>query len=110
MKTVGKQSVVLTWVTVPVGTKALSCKCRNDLEHWERFTSRVADSCAVIGCLEKDLVGAWVKKTEGADQLSYVAPLCSEHCKETGELPVNGGMLVTARKHGKCRGAGHKSV
>ena len=80
MRTVGKQSVVLVWVTVLVGTNALYCNCRNDLEHWERFTSRVAVSCAVSGCLEKDLVGSWVKKTEGADEQSYVAPLCSEHC------------------------------
>jgi hypothetical protein len=48
-------------------------------------------------------VGAGVKKTEGPDEKYYMAPLCLFHSKETGEFPVDEGMLVPAGKQKTCR-------
>ena len=59
--------------------------------------------CAAIGCRRGHLIGAQVKKTEGSDEDHYVVPLCPFHGKEKGVFPVDGSMMVAAKKQRTCR-------
>lgn len=103
-KTAGKgKDIVLCWVKLDSKGK-LSCKCRSELNHWERFMgSGRGATCAAIGCRSGRLVGVQVKKTEGSDEDCYVVPLCLFHNKEIGVFPVNGSMMVAAKKQRTCR-------
>lgn len=71
------------------GTSQCTCKCGSWLRHWERFTGlAVPQYCPVEHCLEKDIVGAHVKKAESADKNRYIIPLCNKHNKATDTLSV----------------------
>ena len=82
-----------------------TCNCGSWLEHWEKFSGHAAIYCPVIGCLNKDLVGAHVRRI-GRDQTSYIFPLCKLHEQSTGDLKVADVFpLVSANEAETCRKA-----
>jgi hypothetical protein len=84
------------------GTSQESCSCDSWLDHWERFSGQTATFCGEKSCINKDLVGAHVRKVDGTTKV-YIFPLCSQHNKESGILTcVNTYKLVSADKSETC--------
>ena|SRR5579862_7515132 len=66
-----------------------SCACGSWLEHWKRFSGQNISFCPVNSCLNKDLVGAFVRRSDASDDKWYVFPLCEAHSKSEGVLMVS---------------------
>jgi hypothetical protein len=85
------------------GTSQSRCVCGSWLKHWERFSGQTITYCPVIGCLNKDLVGAHVQKAGSSDNKWYICPLCNAHNQSAGELEVSDAYkLVSANKKETC--------
>ena len=67
------------------------------LQHWTQFSKQNAKVCAAKSCINTDLVGGVVIKTNSDDPTTYVVPLCHMHNakKESFEL-ITGTYLVPA--------------
>jgi hypothetical protein len=52
------------------------CKCFNWYAHWQKFSGRTANGCAVIGCSGTDLVDGYVQRDDPSDPSWYVIPIC----------------------------------
>lgn len=85
------------------GTSQNVCSCGSWLKHWEKFSGQAVTFCPVEKCLNKDLVGAHVQKTDSSDSKWYIFPLCNAHNKATEELEVSDSYkLVSANKKETC--------
>jgi hypothetical protein len=86
------------------GTSASKCNCDSWLDHWKRFSGQSITFCPVVGCLEKDLVGAHVQKDSATDKSWYIIPLCKKHNGETGKsLTISDSYtLVSANVSNTC--------
>lgn len=86
------------------GTGDKTCECGSWVNHWEKFSGRVAVICSASGCLSMCDAGAHVIKGGGSiDQSHYIVPLCSEHNAQTGELDIsNETVLVSANVDLTC--------
>ncbi len=85
------------------GTSQNTCVCGSWLKHWKKFSGQSTDYCPVVTCLEKDLVGAHVQKSDSFDNKWYIYPLCSVHNQGTGVLEVSDAYkLVSANKNETC--------
>jgi len=72
------------------GVSDNTCKCGNWLKHWQNFSrQRIQIYCPVMGCYQKDLIGARVQKAYCVDQKWYIIPLCSRHNASTTDLDVS---------------------
>ena len=87
------------------GTSNASCGCGAWLKHWEKFSGQKTIYCQAIGCLNTDVVGAHVQKSDGLDRSWYIYPLCNAHNKSSTELevsdtytPVSANKLETREK------------
>lgn len=85
------------------GTYQAKCVCGSWLNHWKRFSGQTITYCPVIGCMNKDLVGAHVQKAYGMDSRWYIFPLCNAHNQSKNELNVSDAYkLVSANKKETC--------
>ncbi len=66
-----------------------SCTCGSWLKHWERFSEQTTQYCQVIGCLNRDVVGALVQIAGGYDKNGYVYPMCRKHSRSVEELEIS---------------------
>lgn len=72
------------------GTSDNSCKCTSWIAHWQKYSGQTTEFCQATSCLNKDVVGAHVKKGgDSTDQSWYIYPLCNAHNKYVGELEVS---------------------
>jgi hypothetical protein len=87
------------------GTSQTTCACGSWLKHWEKFSGQSTAYCQVSSpnCMNKDLVGAHVQKSDSSDEKWYIYPLCSAHNQSTGVLEVSDSYkLVSANKKETC--------
>ena len=85
------------------GTSQTTCACGSWLKHWEKFSGQSVIYCPATSCLQKDLVGAHVQKSDSPDNKWYIFPLCSAHNQSTGVLEVSDSYnLVSANKKETC--------
>ena len=85
------------------GTSDTTCVCGSWLRHWEKFSSQSITICPVGICMNKDLVGAHVQKSDSSDKKWYIYPLCNAHNQSTGTLEVpDNYTLVSANKSETC--------
>jgi hypothetical protein len=85
------------------GTSYTTCSCGSWLKHWEKFSYQIVTDCPVVGCYNRDLVGAHVQKADSSDEKWYIYPLCNEHNQHKGELEVpDVYILVSANKKQTC--------
>ncbi|MHB8104525.1 MAG: hypothetical protein ACYDG5_03185 [Dehalococcoidales bacterium] len=85
------------------GTSQTTCACGSWLKHWEKFSNQTTAFCPVSTCLNKDLVGAHVQKSNSSDDKWYIYPLCNAHNQSKGELEVSDTYkLVSANKKETC--------
>lgn len=79
------------------------CACGSWMQHWEKFSGQKTTFCQVVGCMEKDLVGAHIQKADAWDDTWYIYPLCNFHNQRSKELQVSDGYkLVPADKAETC--------
>ena len=71
------------------GTAGRKCSCGSWLKHWEKFSNKKANKCAVSGCNETATDGAHVTRpsAENEDYKThpYIVPMCSPHNGKHGE-------------------------
>lgn len=85
------------------GTSQTKCVCGSWMNHWNRFSGQSVTFCPVVGCMNKDLVGAHVQKANSLDSHWYIYPLCNAHNQSTKELDVSDiYKLVSANKKETC--------
>jgi len=86
------------------GTSQATCKCGSWLKHWKKFSGQSGPICCPAGsCMNQDLVGAHVQKSDSSDGKWYIYPLCSVHNQSTGDLEVfDSYKLVSANKKETC--------
>ena len=59
------------------GTSGKTCYCGSWLNHWINFSgNKVPIVCSTVGCNNKGLVGAHVRRYDAVDQSHYIVPLC----------------------------------
>lgn len=82
------------------GTVIRSCECESWLTHWKKYSGLEITYCPVGSCLNKDLVGAFVRKYNSPDQRWFIVPLCREHVNASSweVLDVAETPLVLASK------------
>ena len=81
------------------------CSCGSWLKHWEKFSALSFAYCSVSSpnCMNKDLVGAYVRKVDSDDKKWYIVPLCSAHSKDAGILEISDNItLIPANKSKTC--------
>lgn len=81
------------------------CKCGSWIKHWDKFsTSPRPTYCIISDCLEKDLVGAHVQKSDPNDNKWYIAPICQKHNTQKNEEfeIATYSWLVPANKSETC--------
>jgi hypothetical protein len=85
------------------GTSEKTCSCGSWLKHWENFSGQTTGFCQVIGCTNRDVVGAHVQRMDTYDLTSYIYPLCNA-CNLSGEVLVvsDSYKLVKANKAETC--------
>lgn len=95
---------VMAKVRNVVGSSNDDCKCGTWLKHWENYSNQeTPDYCIVANCLEKDLVGAHVKKFDSADKNEYIIPICQKHNRSSEVLTVSDDYdLVSANVSETC--------
>lgn len=85
------------------GTSDTTCSCGSWLKHWEKFSRQTTSFCQATNCINKDIVGAHVQRSNSTDQKWYIYPLCNAHNKSTGDVEVSDGFqLVPANKKETC--------
>ena len=85
------------------GTSDNKCLCGSWLQHWKNFSNQTVTYCSEISCLNKDLVGAHVQKSNTIDEHWYIVPLCKTHNKSTSEIEIGDSIkLVSANKKTTC--------
>lgn len=83
------------------GTSEKTCACESWLDHWEKFSGQKAKFCGVTSCLNKDVVGAHVRRL-GSNE-TYIYPLCNEHNQDDAVLEVaDYNALVSANPAVTC--------
>jgi hypothetical protein len=89
------------------GTSQLTCGCGSWLKHWETYSGQTVAYCPVVGCYNKDLVGAHVQKAyDYIDRNWYIYPLCNAHNQSSGVISVpDTYKLVSANKSETCESA-----
>ena len=84
-----------------------ACPCGSWLKHWEKFSGQKTIHCPVIGCLNKNLVGAHVQKAGELTDHCYIFPLCDFHNQSLEELEVADAFeLVSANEDETCKKRG----
>ncbi len=58
------------------------------LQYWKSFSQRKTKVCTAKSCINKDLVGALVEKSNDNDKATYVVPLCQQHRKANDEFEL----------------------
>ena len=93
----------MTEVTNVSGTGYKTCKCASWLDHWTRRAGCAPSLCSVVGCSEREPIGAVVVKTRSYDLQLYVVPLCPAHSTTRGTLAINDEYpLVPAAVDANC--------
>lgn len=66
-----------------------TCSCGTWLDHWNKFSGQtVPVHCPLLMCVERAEIGAHVRKEGGADNTTYILPLCKRHTSQPGETIV----------------------
>jgi hypothetical protein len=79
-----------------------SCSCGSWLEHWEKHSKRPALFCSEEGCINTNLVGAFVQKTND-DKNRFLLPLCHTHNTSKEELEITSStILIPLNKKNPC--------
>ena len=93
----------MTKVKTVSGSADKSCNCGSWLEHWENFCGNKAILCSAILCLERQLVGAHVKKVYLTENARYIIPLCQQHNQSENMIEISGNyILVSADPKETC--------
>ncbi len=62
------------------GKPQCNCHCINWLEHWEKYSARIAVFCSISDCYNHEgLIGAHVQKLDSDDEEHYIIPMCKAH-------------------------------
>ena len=70
-------------------SKGSNCSCGTWLDHYNKFSKQAAQvHCPLLMCVEKADVGGHVRKEGGADNTTYILPLCQRHASQPGEIIV----------------------
>lgn len=94
-------------ITNVKGTAGLTCSCGSWLDHWKNFSGQPVSYCSEIKCLNKQLVGAHVRKAGllgAVDPSVYIVPLCDTHNQTEGEIEISDATaLVSADPSKTCQ-------
>ena len=85
------------------GTAGKTCYCDTWIDHWYNHGSanRFPKVCSTVGCNNKDLVGAHVRRYDAIDDRHYIVPLCRS-CNQSENILDVRAELVSANVAMTC--------
>ena len=94
---------IMTKVKNINGTSDNRCSCGSWMKHWINFSNKSVIYCVEKSCINKNLVGAHVQKSNSYDHNWYIIPLCIAHNASDREIEIiDSCTLVTANKKLTC--------
>lgn len=90
-------------VTNIPNTSDRTCPCGTWISHWENFSGTEGEMCSAVGCVERNVLGAHVRKVGAEDRNEYIIPFCDSHNKRNDEILVrNATVFISANKNLTC--------